>query len=62
MWFRRETDDIDEADKALKDAQKNLRKVKSRQKEVTWLSTALREFREQNHIGEQIDEIVRGKG
>ena len=63
MWFRRKTDDCVEASAALEDAEKNLKDVKKRGDEVSKVSRALREFRERNHLGEQIEEIIiRGKG
>lgn len=64
MWFRRENnDDALEAEEALKDAVQNLQAIKGRGREVRWISNALRDFREKNYIGEQVEDfILRGKG
>jgi hypothetical protein len=63
MWFRRRTDPREEATEALKDAEKNLREVKKRGREVSRVSNALRELRERDRFGEQIEHILfRGEG
>jgi hypothetical protein len=63
MWFlrrnRSRTDD--EATLALTDAEKNLRRIKRRDKEVTEVSESLREVREQNHFAEAMEEIIMQK-
>jgi hypothetical protein len=67
MWFRRESrkeaEDQLDAEVALQEAQENLVKVEERSHEVRWFSNAIREIREKNHLGEQIEDyILRGKG
>lgn len=57
MWpFRRDSND-DEAKKALADARKNLRRVQRRGDQVTSVAESLRERRERNHFGEQLEAI-----
>lgn len=68
MWpFRRKTDEgvraqaADEgvlAEAALEDAERSLKEIQKRHPEVRRVSTALRDFRERNHLSQQIDEIV----
>lgn len=58
MWFRRKTENHVEATQALEDAENNLREIKKRGNEVSRVSNALREFRERNHLGEQIEQIL----
>lgn len=64
MWFlRRKTDDRIRAEAALEDAQRNLEAVQQRNDEVSHISQALRDFRERNHLGEQLELIIiRGRG
>ena len=59
MRFRWRSKDKDgESGKALQDAQKNLRAVQKRGREVTSVANALRELREKNHFAEQMEEII----
>jgi hypothetical protein len=58
MWFRRATDDNEEATEALKDATKNLRETKRRGKEVSMVANALKELRERDRFGEELEEIL----
>ena len=58
MWFRRATDDNEEATEALKDATKNLRETKKRGTEVSMVANALRELRERDRFGEELEEIL----
>lgn len=65
MRFRRRKSDdtLAEANAALEDAEKNLQRVKRRGTEVHRVVGALREIRERNHFGEQLEQIIlRGKG
>lgn len=55
-WRSKGKDGDSEA--ALRDAQKNLRKVEKRGSEVTSVANALRELRERNHFAEQMEEII----
>lgn len=57
MWpFRRKSDD-EEARKALADARKNLRRVQRRGEQVSSAADSLRDLRERNHFGEQLEAI-----
>ena len=58
MWFQRRDKPNNEAQKALRDAESNLKRVKDRGDEVTELADAFREFRQRNHFAEQIEEII----
>lgn len=59
MRFRRRKDNgLGEAERALSDAVENLEEVKSRGDEVSSISNALRDLREHNHFGEQLEEII----
>lgn len=59
MWFvRRRSDDREEANAALRDARKQVRKVERLSDEVNKVSKAAKEFLERNHIGEQLEEII----
>jgi hypothetical protein len=55
--WRNKDKDGESAD-ALRDAEKNLRAVQRRGKEVTSVAKALREMRERNHFAEQMEEII----
>lgn len=61
MWFLR-NEVKGEADKALEESKKKLKEVRERGPEITALSNAFREFREKNHIAEQLEEIILRKG
>jgi hypothetical protein len=61
MWpFRRksEEDNAARSEAALEDAERNLEEVKKRNPAVKEVSSALREFRNKNHISQQIEEII----
>jgi hypothetical protein len=59
VWFRRRSEEpTTDSELALKNAQKNLREVKQRGKEVTEIAEALREIRERNHFAEQLELII----
>ena len=63
MIFRKRKEDHQralESYAALIDANKNLRRTKSRSKEVTEVSTALRLLRERNHFIEKLGIIMEG--
>lgn len=56
MWpFRR--NDNEEAKKALIDARKNLRRIQRRGDQVTQISDELKDLRERNGFGEQLEAI-----
>jgi len=55
-WRSKENDG--ESAKALRDAERNKRKVEMRGKEVTKVVEALRELRERNHFAEQMEAII----
>jgi len=57
--FRRHRKEVGEdAEKALKDASANLRRVKARSPEVSEVAKKLREMRERNHFAEQLQVII----
>lgn len=60
MWFikRRPSEGRAEAEQALKEARKDLRKVERRGTEVTNVVESLKELRERNHFGEALDAIL----
>ena len=65
MIFRKSKDghqSAQEAYAALIDAKKSLHKTKSRSREVTEVSTALRLLRERNHFIEKLGFIMEGSG
>ena len=65
MIFRKRKEDhqsAQEAYAALIDAKKSLRRTKSRAREVTEVSTALRLLRERNHFIEKLGIIMEGSG
>lgn len=59
MWFRTSKVNLDSS-LALLDANKSLKKVKARTKEVTEVSDEIRLLRERNHFAEQLRSIMRG--
>jgi hypothetical protein len=63
MWFLRRTrsNADEEATLALTDAEKNLRRIKRRDREVKEVSESLREVRQQNHFAEAMEEIIMQK-
>jgi len=60
MIFRKRKRGLVESEEALRDANINLRRVRSRDKEVREVAGALREIRERNHFAEQLQEILGG--
>lgn len=58
MRFRRRSKTDVESEKALEDAKKNLRKVRSRSSEVSRVANALKDIRERNHFAEQMEVII----
>ena len=61
MWFRSDKAKK-EAEQALEESKQKLKEIRERGPEVTALSNAFREFREKNHIAEQLEEILLRKG
>lgn len=62
-WLRRKSKSSMESEVALADAKKNLCEVQKRGTEVSNVSNALKDFREKNHIAEQLEDIImRRKG
>lgn len=63
MWSLWRSKPNEEADRALKDANRNLRAVKRRSEEVTQVSNALKDLYERNHFAETLEAIIiRHKG
>jgi hypothetical protein len=63
VWFLRKSKSSEEAEAALKEAEKSLCEVQKRGVEVSQVSSALKGFRERNHFIEQMEEIfVRKQG
>lgn len=64
MWFlrRHQSNHGADADKAIQDAQTNLKRVERRGSEVSKVSDALREIRERNHFAEQMEDIILRRG
>lgn len=60
MIFRRKSKEPGEAEMAVENANKSLRVIKARTKEVDDLSKDLRFFRERNHFSEQLTIIITG--
>lgn len=58
MRFRRRNKPSVESERALEDAKKNLCDVQKRGAEVSDVANALKDFRERNHIAEQLEEIL----
>jgi predicted ATPase with chaperone activity len=59
MWFlRRRHDSGEDADKALKEAEENLRIVQERNNEVTKIAKDLSDLRKKNHFAEQLEELL----
>lgn len=62
-WLRGKSRSNEESEEALADAQRNLSEVQKRGTEVSNVSNALKDFREKNHIAEQLEDIImRRKG
>lgn len=60
MWpLRRKRKDIS-SQIAVEEARKDLERTKERTRDVTEVSTALRELREKNHFAEQLASIMGG--
>lgn len=59
MWFRKSRTPIEEGDsgRALRDAKENLERVKSRDEDVKDVAGALRNWREENHFRERLQEL-----
>ena len=58
-WFgRRETKTGEDAEAALKDAKKQVRKAERRTEEVSDVVDALRELRERNHFADAIEKVI----
>jgi predicted nuclease with TOPRIM domain len=63
LFRRRNNDNIEKADEALKEAEETLERVKSRAVEVRSVAQSLRRIRERNHFGEQLEEMfLQSKG
>jgi hypothetical protein len=62
MWFRRSKKAKEDAETALEESKQKLKEVIERGPEVTALSKAFKDFREKNHIAEQLEEILLRKG
>lgn len=61
MWpFRRNMQDLEAAEQASLDAQKQLRRVNARDIEVHKISGSLRTLRERNHFAENLRSIMQG--
>lgn len=58
MWFRRRNRSGVESEAALEDAQRNLREVQQRGREVTSVANALKEIRNKNHFAEALEAIM----
>lgn len=61
MRFRRRRKPDRESQQALKDATKNLHRIRARTPEVTEVSESLKTFRKRNHIAEQLTVIMEGR-
>ena len=60
MLFHRQSKKDPAALEALQEADKNLKKVKARDKEVHDVAESLRKVRSRNHFAERIQEIMEG--
>lgn len=60
MRLRVALDPHTDANEALREANANLVKAKSQDKEVTEVVTSLRTLREHNHFAEQLRSIMKG--
>jgi hypothetical protein len=58
VWFRRQSKQGVESEAALEDAQRNLREVQRRGREVSSVANALKEIRETNHFAEALEAIM----
>ena len=56
LWRAKPTSE--EADRALKDANRSLREVKKRGAEVTNVSNALKDLYARNHFAERLESII----
>jgi hypothetical protein len=60
MFFPKRKKGLVDSAKALEDADQNLKRVKSREKEVHEVAESLRIIRQRNHFAEQLQEILGG--
>lgn len=58
LWRNKSREGEARADKALRDATRNLHDIKERSAEVTQVANALRDFRERNHFAEGLEAII----
>jgi hypothetical protein len=59
LFRRRRFSELEKAREAREAAEKSQEHVKKQQPEVTFFATAFREIRERNHLGEQLEEIMK---
>lgn len=58
MWFRRDKTGMAEASAALEESKQILKRIETRGTEVTEVAQSFKEWREKNHIAEQLEEII----
>lgn len=62
MWFQKTSPPNLDADKALRDAEKNLKRVQQRDPEIRAITEASKEFRRKNHFAADLQALFEGGG